>query len=316
MSSIAKREWNARISLEESLGCSIGWITRARQKNVLAQLPPTLYVAYVVDDTPPLGFMKDLTSLFRYSAKDDMEMDRARDQALRLLAVAQKAHFFMGRESLVRHEPHLFSIPDISQPSSCHYGLVYKLESRPAQTIIVSSVDLGLISTLKPSATRFPVVLTKNTYQWFDKKHWQGLAAEADVFERVMKPWVAKEELNIIEKWTDEKNFPFGDFLDIPFDLKDYMKPTGVRWADVLRKWYLPRGFDVAPVKEYLKWLETERRDHKEEFDARFWRIQPTKSRIPAKNTSASPSTNASGSQHQQAGSSGGQGGQQGKSDS
>lgn len=279
MSSLAKREWNPRISLDESLGCSLNWLIRARQKNVLSNLPPTLYTAYVVDDAPHLGFMRDLSSVFRYSSKDDPEMDRVRDQALRLLAVAQKAHFFLGKDALVRHEPYIFSLPDISQPSSCHYGLVYKLESRPSQTVMVSTVDLGLVSTLKPTAFRFPVVLTKNSYGWFDKKHWQTLAAEADVFERIMKPWVAKQELNIIEKWTDEREFPFGTFLDIPFELKDYMKPTGARWADALRKWYLPRGFDVQPVQEYLRWMESERRDNKEEFEARFWRIPAPKPR-------------------------------------
>lgn len=279
MSSLAKREWNPRISLDEALSCSLGWLVRARQKNVLSNLPPTLYMAYVVDDAPHLGFMRDLSSLFRYSAKDDPEMDRARDQALRLLSVSIKAHFFLGKDSLARHEPYLFSLPDIANPASCHYGLVYRLEGRPSQTIIVANCDLGLVSTLRPTAFRFPVVLTKNSFKWFDKKHWIELGKEADVFDRIMKPWAAKQELNIIEKWTDESDFPFGTFIDVPYDIKDYVKPTGVRWADALKKWYLPRGFDVDPVKEYVKWVESEHKDNRDEFEARQWRHAPQKRR-------------------------------------
>lgn len=281
MSSLAKREWNPRISLDEALSCSLSWLVRARQKNVLSQLPPTLYMAYVVDDAPYLGFMRDLSSLFRYSSKDDPETDRARDQALRLLSVALKAHFFLGRDSLSRHEPYLFSLPDISNPTSCHYGLVYRLDGRPSQTIIVATCDLGAVSTLRPTTFKFPVVLTKNSFKWFDKKHWIELGKDADVFERVMKPWAAKQELNIIEKWTDEKDFPFGTFLDIPYDIKDHIKPTGARWADALRKWYLPRGFDLDPVREYIRWVEAEHKDNRDGFEARQWRNAPAKRRAP-----------------------------------
>lgn len=293
MSSLAKREWNPRISLDEALSCSLGWLLRARQKNVLSNLPPTLYAAYVVDDAPHLGFMRDLSSLFRYSAKDDPETDRARDQALRLLSVALKAHFFLGRDSLARHEPYLFSLPDLSSAGSCHYGLVYRLEGRPSQTILVSTCDLGMVSTLRPTNFRFPVVLTKNSFKWFDKKHWTELGKEADVFERIMKPWAARQELNVIEKWTDANDFPFGTFIEVPYELKDFIKPSGVRWADALKKWYLPRGFDVEPVREYVRWVESEWRDNREEFESRQWRLAPAKRR---------PSPNA------------GQGGAQGQS--
>ena len=290
MSSLSKREWNPRISLDEALSCSLGWLIRARQKNVLSNLPPTLYTAYVVDDAPHLGFMRDLSSLFRYSAKDDPELDRARDHALRLLSVALKAHFFLGKDSIARHEPYLFSLPDISNPSSCHYGLVYRLEGRPSQTIIVATCDLGIVSTLKPNSFKFPVVLTKNSFKWFDKKHWIELAKEADVFERVMKPWVAKQELNIIEKWTDDSDFPFGTFIEVSYDIKDYVKPTGVRWADALKKWYLPRGFDVEPVKEYVRWVESEYKDNRDEFESKQWRINPLKKKSTNHPQSASGS--------------------------
>lgn len=276
---LAKREWNPRISLDEALACSVGWLVRARQKNVLSNLPPTLYTAYVVDDAPHLGLMRDLSSLFRYSAKDDPEIDRARDQALRLLSVALKAHFFLNREALARHEPYLFSLPDLSNPASCHYGLVYRLEGRPSQTIVVATCDLGLSSTLRPSAFKFPVALTKNSFKWFDKKHWAELAKEANLLERLMKPWIAKQELNVIEKWTDEANFPFGAIIDVPYDLKDHLKPTGIKWADTLKKWYLPLGFDVDSVREYARWVASEHKDNRDAFEARSWRLSPAAAR-------------------------------------
>jgi hypothetical protein len=287
MSTLAKREWNPRISLEEALSCSVGWLSKARDKNVLSSLPPTLYTAYIVDDAPYLGLMRDFSSLFRYSSKDDPELHRARDQALRLLSVALKAHFFIGRDSLARHEPYLFSVPDVSNPGSCHYGLVYRLEGRPNQTIMVATCDLGQISSLRPSAYKFPVVLTKNSYKWFDKKHWVELGKEADVFERVMKPWVAKQEHNVIEKWTDANDFPFGSFLDVPYELKDYVKPTGIKWADALKKWYLPRGFDIEPVREYIRWVEAEHKDNRDHFEALHWRLPPPKAR--SRSASAQP---------------------------
>lgn len=279
-----KKEWNPRITMDEALSCSVNWLIRARQKNVLAPQDPTLYIAYIVDETPFLGFMQDLTSLFRYSSKDDPETDRARDQALRLLAVCVKAQFFLAKDSLVRHEPYLFSLPDISHPSMPHYGLVYKLETRPSQCVIVSTTDIGICSNLKPNVFKFPVVLTKNSYKWFDKKHWNELAKEVDLYERIMKPWIAKKESDVAEHWIDPSTFEFGTILDVPYELKEHMKPTGIRWADGLKKWYLPRGFDIEPVKEYLHWLQQEHEFNKDKFDAHFWRIQSVRREPPYKN--------------------------------
>lgn len=281
--SLPKKEWNPRISLDEGISCSIQWLMRARQKNVLSPLPPTLYMAYVLDEAPSVGLMRDLSSLFRYSSKDDPDTDRARDQALRLLSVATKAHFFLAKDALVRHEPYFFSIPDISRPADPHHGLIYRLEGRSAQAIVVASFDLGLASAHRPTAFRFPVVLTKNSYRWFDKKHWASLADEADILERSMKPWIAKKEHDIVEKWDNPKDFPFGTLLDIPFEIKEYAKPSGIRWADGLKKWYLPKGFDVDPVIEYAKWLEETHRDAPSDLEALFWRSAPARKREPQK---------------------------------
>ncbi len=281
--SIPKRDWNPRISLDEGLACAIQWLVRARQKNVLSPLPPTLYMAYILDEAPSVGFMRDLSSLFRYSAKDDPDMDRSRDQALRLLAVAAKAHFFLARDALIRHEPYFFSLPDVSSPGNPHCGIVYRLEGRQAQAIVVATCDLGLASSHKPAAFRFPVVLTKNSFRWFDKKHWASLSEEADLLERSMKPWIAKKEHDIVEKWDNPKDFPFGTLLDIPFDIKEYAKPTGIRWADALKKWYLPKGFDVEPVIEYAKWLEETHKESPAVLEDLFWRNPAPRRRDQAK---------------------------------
>lgn len=276
---VSKREWNPRISLEEGASCSLQWLIRARQKNVIAPLPPTLYTAYALDEAPPIGFMRDLSGLFRYSSKDDPDTDRARDLALRLLSVATKAHFFLARDALVRHEPYLFPIPDISRPSDPQYGLVYRLDGRPIQAIVVASCDIGLVSSLRSAALRFPVVLTKNSYRWFDLKHWASLAEEGNLLERAMKPWIAKKESDIVEKWTNPNDFPFGTILDIPFEIKEYAKPAGIRWADGLKKWYLPKGFDSEPVIEYARWLEEAHRDTPAELEAMFWRTPAPRKR-------------------------------------
>ena len=272
-----KKEWAPRITLDEAISCSIQWVSRARQKNVISALPPTLYMAYMVDDSPFLGYMKDYSSLFKYSSKDDPENDRARDAALRLLSIALKAHFFLAKDCLCKHEPYFFTIPDISSPSNLHYGIIYKIESRPSRTIICATCDVGFVSTMKPEAFRFPVVLTKNSFKWYDKKHWAFLAQEADILDVLMKPWIVKKETDIADKWTNPADFPFGTILDVSYEIKDYVKLTGAKWSDGLKKWYLPKGFDVDPVIEFIKWIEHQYRDNKEELESKFWHINTTK---------------------------------------
>ena len=274
-----QKEWKPTMRLDEVLSCSIAWLTRARNKNVVAQHPPVLYMAYVLDDVPFLGFMHDYTRIFKYSNKDTPDTDRARDAALRLLAVATKAHYFIGKEALCKHEPYLFTLPDLARPSAPHYGIVYKIETRPAKTIICATCDIGLASSLKPDPVRFPVVLTSNSYKWFDKKHWQELSKEAETLDKVMHPWIQKREFEIAEKWTTLSDFPFGTLLDVSYDIKDYIKPTGAKWCDGLKKWYIPKGFDVAPILEYIRWIDAQFKKNRDELDALHWQGMGLKAR-------------------------------------
>lgn len=274
MSSLAKREWTPRLTVDAAQQVAVGWIMRARQKNVISQSDPAIFTAYVVDESPFTGLMTDISSIFRYSSKDDPDMDRIRDAALKLLSVAMKAHFFLFRDALVRHEPYVFSIPDLSHPGMSHTGLVYRLDSRESNTIMVATCDLAAVSSLRPDAYRFPVVLTRNNFRWFDRKHWIELTKEAEIGERIMKPWIAKQETNIADTWKTIDDFPFGQILDVPYDIREFAKPAGVKWAGGIKKWYLPKGFDVEPVREYIQWLKNMNSTNREALDALFWRGQ------------------------------------------
>ena len=260
--------------IEDALGCAVSWLARARQKNALASSPPVLFQAYVCDDMPSVGHMTEISALFKFSAKDDPEKDRCRDAALRLLAVCMKAHFFLFPQEKAKHEPYLFAAPDLSNPGAPHYGLCYRIESRPAKTIVCATFDLAQASSLRPDAFRFPVVLTKNSYKWFDKKHWQALESERLDSEKLA---AASSKAKTAESCQDPADFPFGHILDVPFELKDYIKPTGAKWADGIRKWYLPAGYDSAPVQEYLRHIEHLHKNDRALLDALHWKLKKSK---------------------------------------
>lgn len=255
MTAVAKRQWGPQRSLSEGVSSAIEWFDKAKQKNVLSVRPPTLYQAYLVGPIDGLlDWGKPLSEVFRWSNKDDPVAHQARDAALRLLAVAFKAHFFLERHDRIAHEPYLFAIPDIANPHHTRYGLIYRLD-QTSKTILVGESDLGRVATAKVWTGRFPVVLIDEPatrYKWFHMKHWASLAEQADVYSRISKPSAGKRERDVIHNHTDLASFPYGTPFEIPYHLKDMGPAVGMEWARGIKRWYLPLGFDADPVKVFV----------------------------------------------------------------
>src|SRR5579875_3227872 len=118
MQNLAKRQWGPQLSIKEASDIMIEWCIRAREKNILRRKPPAIFYAYIVDDNPPLQYMQNVSSLFKYSQKDMPYVDMTRDKILRCLSVALKAHFFLFSDRQVSHEPYFFTIPSLDEPNT------------------------------------------------------------------------------------------------------------------------------------------------------------------------------------------------------
>lgn len=258
MTTVAKRHWGPQRSLSEGVTLAIDWLEKAKQKNVLTVQEPKLYQAYLI---PPIDSLiewgKPLSEIFRWTNKDTPAVHRYRDAALRLLAVAFKTHFFMARKYKIAHEPYLFAIPDISTPQNIRYGLIYKLDGY-SKTIIVGELDLGKIASLKVRTGRFPVVLIDDNnfrYKWFNIKYWKGLSESGSICSNVEKTWANKKNRDEVNSHTDIDSFNYGNTFDIPYSLKEMCPELGMEWAKGIKRWYLPTGFDVPPVKVFVDYM-------------------------------------------------------------
>lgn len=258
MQNLAKREWAPRQSVKEAADVCVNWIIKARQKNVIADRPPALYHAYVINDCPPFDYMHNVGSLFRYSQKDSPYVDATRDRILRLLSVCVKAHYFLFGEAQVSHEPYFFAVPSLDNPSGTDFGVVYKIE-KEEHAIVVFEREWEKLAPSDRIVFRFPVIVGSDSFRWYSTKNWAKLRAENNLAERLDKPWLAKKDRqDIIACKTVEELSVFGTVLDVPYDLKDAMKPVGIQWAEGVKKWYLPKGFDLESVIEYLMHLKRE----------------------------------------------------------
>lgn len=258
MTAVAKRQWGPQYSINEGVSVAIDWVEKARSKNILAVRDPSLFHAYVVGPIEGLiDWGKPLSEVFKWSSRDTPANHRARDAAIRLLAVAFKAHFFIERNDKIAHEPYLFVIPDVANPQSQRYGLIYRL-SQSAKTILVGEGDLGRIATDRVRVGRFPVVLVDDfsgRQKWFNIKHWNTLADQSEVLTRIARPWAGKREREGVNQHTDLSSFPYGTVFDIPYYLKDLGPALGMEWATGIKRWYLPLGFDVDPVKIFVDYV-------------------------------------------------------------
>lgn len=248
-SSSSRKEWQPRASLSEALSCGVNWLERARQKNCLAKMPCSLFVAYALPESPALGLSSEMSKLFRFSNRDAPETDSLRDASLRLLSVALKAHFFLAPGQASRHEPFVSSYPDPLNPGGTSVALVHRLDGAPGQpqAIVVGTTDLAFALPLSQGVQRFPVALSSNSYRWLERRKWETIGAK-----------ISEPRKSDVDACSRVEDFSFGVLLDFPFELKELVKLIGARWATGIQRWYLPHGYDVDAANEWIQRLSDE----------------------------------------------------------
>lgn len=278
----SKKNWSAGMALRDVIEMGIDLSIKCRQKNSLANSPAQLYHCFVAAEQSALDYFEPVGSLFKFSQKDTPYTDSARDQVLRMLSVASKCHFFLFHDDKLAHEPYFFTLPDPSNISQSVFGLYYRVSS--SKVIIVCPRDLAAI--LKPSVEKeiyenkdkekksrlkvstkssfiydFPTVVGSDSFKWFHYKKWYRLKEESE------KTFGKEKEFNI-----DAKKHAFSQLktinnykeleqkahiLQIPYDLKDLMAECGCQWNPNLKVWFLPKGYDLDCVSQYLNYLKS-----------------------------------------------------------
>jgi hypothetical protein len=261
MQNLAKKQWGPSLTLKESADIMIDWCIRAREKNVLRKKPAQIFYAYILDDTPALNYFQNISVAFRYSQKDVPYMDFARDILLRELSVALKAHYFLFADDCIAHEPYFFTIPSLSEHNLTSFGLIYKVE-KENKVILVSELDLSKVFTKSKALFEFPVVVIEDSFKWYHTKNWSKIKLHNKMDSHTDKPWVNKKMVqDAKDAATTEELLQYATILEVPYEIKDEIKPLGIEWNNKVKTWYLPKGFDVDSVLEYITHV-------KKEFDA------------------------------------------------
>jgi Domain of unknown function (DUF5710) len=253
MQNLAKRHWGQQLNVKEAADIIIDWCVRARDKNVLRKKPPTLFYAYIVEDTPPLQYLNNISPIFKYSQKDIPYVDQTRDTLLRCLSVALKAHFFLFQNEKVAHEPYFYSIPSLTEPNKTIHGLVYKIDKED-KSIIVCEKDLSLLFENNKIVYEFHTVVIEDSFKWFSLKNWYKIKQESNIAESLEKPWINKKNMQLAQDAKSiEELKVVATPIDVPYEIKDFIKPLGIEWSKHNKTWYLPKGFDVDSVVEYIE---------------------------------------------------------------
>lgn len=193
----------------------------------------------------------------RYWTQDVSFHVHARNDLIKMMSVAIKGHYFLFKRDVLSEPPSIFPIPDFNNIDIPRYGLVYPFASSQ-HALVVSSIELDTISSSTLGLVKFPVVISKHSENWINLEHWKKLEKNGDELKELLHN---KKDNSEIHLHTNTENFPYGDILDIPSPLVSKMRNTGIRWAEGIQKWYLPKGFDLAPVQEYLTYLTYQMRE-------------------------------------------------------
>lgn len=220
-------------------------------------LNPYVCYGYVVSKTDRHN-IENIFNLIKFEDfyKKNIMNDRLMFELLGLLSVCVKAHYFMYKEDILESNPYVFFIPDLSNMNILNIGLYYPLY-KSKKTIIVSKQNLIKISSTEIGVYKFPVVLSADSNKWVDLKSWKLLEEDGTIMKDVMKEKVNKD-INLIKECKDVDSFEYGFIFDVPLELKDKMKDVGLRYAAGIKKYYLPKGYDLDAVKEYYDFLMKE----------------------------------------------------------
>lgn len=258
MQNLAKRQWRPSLSLKESADIMIDWCIKARDKNVLRKKPPQLYYGYVIEDFIPLVYMHNISTAFKYSQKDMPYQDIAKDTLLRELSVALKAHFFLFEKSVLAHEPYFFTLPSFDNSNNTIFGVIYPIE-KENKTIVVCEKDILKIFDKQKVVFEFPTVVIEDSFKWYHLKNWSKIKhsnqLEGNIdFSRDLK----KKTIEAKEVSTKEDLEKLATMIDVPYQIKDFIKPLGIEWNTKLKTWFMLKGFDIDSVNEYIHYLKKE----------------------------------------------------------
>lgn len=169
------------------------------------------------------------------------------------LSVCVKAHYFMYKDDVLESNPSVFFIPDLANISNFSIGIYYPLYKNK-KAIVVSKRNLLKIANTEIGIFKFPVVLGVNYDNWINVRHWEKLEQDGSIIKDVLME-VAKKDINLIKECKNPANFSYGNIFEVPPALKDKMKEVGLKYASGIKMYYLPSGYDYAPVKEYYDFL-------------------------------------------------------------
>lgn len=275
MSGSAKRLWSPNLSFEDVRKLILSFLIRCREKNILTNKPVALYKVYKFDQQWPVQGMTEISKYLRFSKNDNPDIDRTRDVLVRLLSVVLKSHFFIDENAVVRNEPYVFMIPDLSKPGLLQYGLVYQIEqNNKIYSLMVAEWDLSLSNSNFVKTFSFneqSVILSTNSFKWLEVKRWREcknkiLSESPYLFKDSNDKKTFFEKIN---KVKDKKDFSFGSLISYDPSLKEFVSYAGCEWAYGVRSWFIPNGLDEKGIKEYLDYIEKLNED--ERYQLKWW---------------------------------------------
>lgn len=258
MQNLAKRQWRPSLSLKESADIMIEWCIKARDKNVLRKKPPQIFYAYVLEDFIPLIYMSNISTVFKYSQKDMPYQDMAKDILLRELSVALKAHFFLFEKNNLAHEPYFFTLPSFDDSKTTIFGLIYPIE-KENKTIVVCEKDILKLFDKQKVIFDFPVVVIEDSFKWYHMKNWSKIKANNQLDGNLDSSNELKKKIQEAkEVSTKEELEKVASIIEVPYQIKDLIKPLGIEWNSKIKTWFMLKGFDIDSVHEYIAYLKKE----------------------------------------------------------
>lgn len=229
--------------------------TNLISKHNLDSPTPQLYFGYIIRKLQPAHFYHTISFNEQEIGKLPNSIQK---RILKLLLIPIKAHYFLYKNDKLQ-DLRLFNYIDLGSGKEV-LGIIYGLKQNQRH-IIVAETDIATISTSKILTGKFPVVIPTKQKKWINLLHWESLEEYASQLREIYEKENSREQESAIKTHIIRETFPYGTLFDVPPELKAQVKNAGLRWAEGVGSWYLPLGYDVHPVTEYIEFIKKTHQD-------------------------------------------------------
>lgn len=249
-----KKIWSSNLNIQTASHILKDYLQRSCSKGINISDEPVLYQSYIFNTYWMTNNYTELSKYFKFSKNDTPDLNIARKTLLKLMSVCLTTHALLKPSAVIKYEPYVFTIPNLSNFGMFSYGVIYTIEENNKNySIVVAEWDIKNCFDAKLIApwNKLSVIQDSNLCD-LEKINKLKDMDQAKYYQ--INDWKSfKEYKNKVDQIEEKEQFNFGKILNFEPELKEWYNQVGCLWAKGIKSWFIPKGMNFILVEKFFK---------------------------------------------------------------